>query len=192
MRKFLVGVAVAVAALSLTACTTPNSAPTQSAAPSIDPELIPTAPPEGVVDVDASKYADPFGEYVFKVGDGPTWCTISPAMDGATEPSFVTCEHNEASVRYEPIPIPSDCTASYGYQIRLWSAKPEGIGNSEQAQFTCTSGFYADPSSAPILENAQRISVGELTCYVVGVTARCENTSGKYIVLGPDAWALGI
>lgn len=191
MRKFLVGVAVAIATISLTACTSPDSVPSQSAAPTIDPELIPTAPPEGVVDVDASKYADPFGEYVFKVGDGPTWCTISPALDGATEPSFVTCEHNEASVQYEPVAIPADCTASYGYQIRLWSAKPEGIGNSEQAQFTCTSGFYADPSSAPVLANAERISVGELTCYVVDVTARCENTSGKYIVLGPKAWALG-
>jgi hypothetical protein len=187
MRKFATVITALVAALALAGC-----APTADGNPTstIDPALIPTAPPANAVQVDPATFDDGFGEWIFKVGDGPTWCTITPAE--GSEAAFVTCEQNEASVQYDPIAAPSDCTASYGYQIRLWGGKKDvSYGNHKQAQFTCASSSYSDPSTAKVLANAEEITVGDIRCFVSEVTARCDNGNKNFIVLGPQAWALG-
>ncbi len=187
MRKLGFGFTALVAALVLAGC---SSEVATNPTSTIDPALIPTAPPANAVQVDPATYDDGFGEWIFKIGDGPTWCTITPAS--ADEAQFVTCEQNEASVQYDPIPAPKDCTASYGYQIRLWGGKkPVAFGNTEQAQFTCATSSYSDPSDAKILAHAEQITVGDISCFVVDVTARCDNGNKNYIVLGPEAWALG-
>ena len=187
MRKLGLGLTALVAALVLAGCsgevaTNPTS--------TIDPALIPTAPPANAVQVDPATFDDGFGEWIFKIGDGPTWCTITPAS--GAEPQFVTCEQNEASVQYDPIPAPKDCTASYGYQIRLWGGKADvSEGNHKQAQFTCATSSYSDPTTAKTLGNAEEITVADIRCFVADVTARCDNGNGNYVVLGPRAWALG-
>ena len=188
MRKFALGFVLAGAVLALAGCSSsPEAQPTST----IDPALIPTAAPANVVVADPTTYDDGFGEWIFKVGDGPTWCTITPG-DTAAEPHFVTCEQNEASVAYDPVPAPADCSASYGYQIRLWGGdKPVSFGNTKQAQFTCASSSYSDPSQAKVLPAGSEITVGDITCFVVDVTARCDNQNKNFIVLGPRAWALG-
>lgn len=187
MRKFALGVVTLGVALALSGCASGEAADPTS---TIDPDLIPTAPPANTVQVDASVYDDGFGETIFKIGEGPTWCTITPAAESA--PAFVTCEQNEASVSYGPIPAPRDCVASYGYQIRLWGGKNQvEYGNGKQAQFTCATSAYSDPSDAKVLSHAEEITVGDISCFVVDVTARCDNGNKNFIVLGPEAWALG-
>jgi hypothetical protein len=147
----------------------------------IDPTLIPTAPPATVVDVDASGFKTSYGDYIFRVGDGPTWCTISPDF------GYTVCEQSEVATQYEPIPMPASCDYSYGYQVRLWGTQPE---TGDIAEFPCSGGAFSDPTGAQTLLDGQRVTVAPFTCFVDKATARCENETGDYVVLGPQAWAL--
>jgi hypothetical protein len=182
-RKFIFGSAL-VLALTLAGCVAGDPeqsiSPTPEPTPSINQELIPTAAPAEVVDVSAATFGTAYGDYIFKVGDGPTWCTISEFDD------FVICEQKEFSAQYEAIPIPPECEFTYGYQVKLRGAP---VAGSKQADFTCANSAWSDATDAPILEDGQRVSVGGFTCYVEGQLARCENTAGDYIVFGPTAWA---
>ena len=182
-KKFFASSAL-VLSLALSGCTseapgemaTPSSEPT----PTIDSSLIPIEAPADIVDVSAAGFVTTFGDYIFKVGDGPTWCTISQVDD------FVICEHKEFSAKYDAIPIPAGCEFTYGYQVRL---RGEPVAGSKQAEFTCANSAWSDAASAPVLEDGQRISAAGFTCFVEGQIARCENKSGDYIVFGPTAWA---
>lgn len=186
MRKVLgsiFGVVIAATlALSLSACSTESDGTPLSpgAIPTVDPSLIPSAPAD-LIEADPSIFDVGYSEYAFKVGVGPTWCTIN------TDENWALCEENEAAAEYQPIPTPDSCQFSYGYQVRLWGTKP---AEGETAEFVCNSGYYTDPSTAQTLNSGEQVSIGDLKCFVVDVTARCENTSGQYIALGPKAWAL--
>ena len=183
------GVAAVVLAASLlvgaagcSASSNPSMSPSATdALPTINPSLIPTAPPASVQDVDAASFKTSYGDYIFRVGDGPTWCTISPDF------GYTVCEQSEVATQYEPIPMPNSCDYSYGYQVRLWGKKPP-TGN--VAEFPCSGGAFSDPTGAQTLMDGQRISVAPFSCFVAGITARCQNQGGDYIVLGPQAWAL--
>lgn len=131
--------------------------------------------------VDPSAFDDGYGDYIFRVGSSPVWCTISPTF------GFTICELNEADAQYQALPTPDTCNFSYGYQMRLWGAKPE-IG--ELAEFVCTSGAFADPSKAPELLQGQLLSVPPYACYLIDDAARCETEAGSYIYLGVKGWAL--
>jgi len=193
MRKVVVMGALVALMLGAAGCAAqPNASgspsPTQSSnqtetLPTIAPSLIPTTAPASVVDVDPASFLQTSGDYVFRVGNGPTWCTISPSF------ALAICEQNEISTRYAPIPVPSSCDYSYGYQVQLMSSKP--ADGSPTAFFPCSGGAFTDPTGAPTLHDGQRLTVDPFNCYVAGDTARCENTEGAYIVLGPRAWALG-
>lgn len=184
MRRVLLALGAISLAAVLAACTPVDSgSPSQSGLPSIDPSLIPTTPLPNTQDVDASKFKATYGDYIFKIGQGPVWCSIN------ADSGFAICEQNEVTAQYEPIPVPDNCQFSYGYQVRLWQVKPKD--STGLAEFMCSGGAYADPANANILNSAERISVGGFDCWVDDVTARCENGKGNYIVLGPRAWALG-
>ncbi|MEN9731537.1 MAG: hypothetical protein RL488_847 [Actinomycetota bacterium] len=172
-------------ALTLAGCSSPAPTPTSSAdpTPSIAASLIPTAPPSDVVDVDPALFAGDFGDYTFRVGDGPTWCTINNIRMN------VLCEQSEADAKYPPIPVPSSCEFSYGYQVQLFATQPED--GSKIADFVCSGGAYADPTSAYVLNSGERLTLDGISCFVEGTAARCENEAHNYIVLGPDAWAIG-
>jgi hypothetical protein len=101
--------------------------------------------------------------------------------------NFVLCEQNEAAAVYQPVPVPDTCEYSYGYQVRLWGAQPE---TGEIAEFACSGGPYADAANAQILATGQSISVAGFTCFVENITARCENSTGQWIALGPEVWSL--
>lgn len=187
MRKALTVLLGLSLAITLGACASSDGEaqnPDNSiqATPTPDPALIPVAAPAGLPEANPETYSDGFGDYIFKVGDGPTWCSISP------ESGFVLCEHNEAAASYPTIPVPATCDYSYGYQVRLWATKP---ADSQIAEFPCMGGSYADPTSAEILPSGQKLSVPPFSCYVDNITARCENSDGKFIALGPEVWALG-
>ena len=152
------------------------------AIPTPDPALIPDAAPAGLPEADPAIYSDGFGDFIFKVGEGPTWCSIS------LESGFVLCEHNEAAASYPTIPVPATCDYSFGYQVRLWAKQPE---TGQTAEFPCMGGSYADPTNAKVLASGQKLTVAPFSCYVEDITARCENEDGKYIALGPEVWALG-
>ena len=113
-----------------------------------------------------AEYLTSYGDYVFKIGTGPTWCSINK------DAQFVICEQDEAATQYDPIPVPDSCAYSYGFQIRLEATAP-------------------NPSKAKTLDNGSAIKVGDFTCYTAGQTARCDNLAGNYVVLGAKAWALG-
>jgi len=151
------------------------------AIPTPDPALIPPAPTDSTKTVAASTFDDGFGSFVFKVGDGPSWCTISPDLDQ------VICEQNEAAASYQPIPTPADCNGSYGYQIRLFGSKPE---KGDIAGFVCSTGQWQDPAGAKVLAAGSKVSVGKITCSVKDTAARCENETGQFIALGPKVWAV--
>lgn len=172
-------------AIGLGGCATSTdgaTSPTGSQSiPTPDPALIPPAPVETVVAVDAATFDDGFGSYVFKVGDGPSWCTITPDLDQ------VICEQNEAAASYQPIPAPADCVGSYGYQIRLYGAKPEA---GDVAGFVCSTGQWQDPAEAKVLTSGSKVTAGAFTCYVKDTAARCQNESGQFIALGPKVWAI--
>jgi hypothetical protein len=172
-------------ALTLAGCTSnaPAPTPTTEPIPSVEPSLIPTSAPADVVDVDAEGFASDFGDYTFKVGDGPAWCTIN--VDRQT----ALCEQSEADAKYAPIPVPNDCEFSYGYQLQLFAASP--TDGAKVADFVCSGGAYADPTTAATLNSGERIKLAGISCFVEGTAARCENEAKNYIVLGPDAWALG-
>ena len=182
MRKFLISSAILVMSLSVSGCTaeSENLEPTPEPTPTVDETLVPTSPPVEVVDVDPASYLTDYGDIIFKVGDGPTWCTMSDFDD------FVICEHTELDAKYEQIPIPEDCQYSFGYQLRLRGTPVEG---SKMAEFTCASANWSDASGSPVLASGERITTFGFSCFVEGQVARCENSAGDYIVLGPEAWA---
>jgi hypothetical protein len=175
--------ALLVLSLSLTGCAAedaPVSPDGSTPLPTIDQALIPQEAPADVVEVDPDLFLDDFGYIVFKVGDGPTWCTLSEYDD------LAICEHKETDVRYEPLPIPADCIYTYGNQIKLLGSPLAGEKN---ADFTCANSPYSDASTSPSLADGEQITAFGFTCFVEGETARCENSTGDFIVLGPDAWA---
>lgn len=183
MGKNFLAVGALALALLLAGCTPesdPTAEPTPEPTPTIAPSLIPSTPPTDVVDVDANQFLTSYGDLIFKVGDGPTWCTISEFDD------FVICEHPEFSALYEPLPVPEGCEYTYGYQIRLRGAP---VAGSEMAEFTCANAAWSDATDAPILNSGERITAFGFTCFVDGDSARCENSAGDFIVLGPNAWA---
>ena len=175
-------------ALSLSACSSPgepNASPTepsQQPTSTIDPTLIPSASPTALVPSDPALFMSATGDYVFKVSDGGAWCTI------VSDASQAICEISEAAAQYQPVETPSDCAYSFGYQIALQANRPEAA---DSAAFVCAGGYYSDPAGAAQLQSGESIAVGDFTCFVQDVTARCENLEGNYIVLGPKAWALG-
>lgn len=149
--------------------------------PTPDPALIPSAPADTVAAVAASTFDDGFGSYVFKVGDGPSWCTITLDLNQ------VICEQNEAAASYQPIPTPADCSGSYGYQIRLYGTKPK---TGQTAEFVCSTGQWQDPAGAKVLPSGSKLVAGSFTCVVKDTAARCQNTTGQFIALGPKVWAV--
>lgn len=182
-RLALAGGAAAIV-LALAACS-PATSPTESAAPytpspTVAPTLIPTPAPT-ITDVEAAQFKMSDGNYSFKVGDGPAWCTIDPANDVAV------CEINEVSAEYDPVDVPATCDYSYGYQLRLTGGVPE---TGKPADFLCSGGPYADANKAKKLASGSRVQVGPFTCFVDEFAARCDNLNGSWIVLGPKAWAL--
>ena len=183
MGKTVLTSALLVLALSLTGCTagTDTSGPDGSTPlPTIDQALIPQEAPADVVEVDPDLFMVDYGDIIFKVGAGPTWCTLSEYDD------IAICEHKETDVRYEPLPIPTDCEFTYGNQIKLLGSPAAG---QETASFTCANSPYSDALSSPVLADGEQITAFGFSCFVEGETARCENSTGEFIVLGPDAWA---
>lgn len=185
MHRKLLTVSLIALTLAFSGCAATGSnvdkntpAPTQT----FDPAKIPSTPDANALAVDPKVFDNTFGEYTFKVGDGPTWCTMNPTDD------FAVCEQNEADATYDPVTAPSSCKLSYGYQMKLWGAKPS---KGDISEFTCSSGLYADPSTAQTLNPGETLTVGNVTCFVKETTARCDNKLGNYIVLGPEVWALG-
>lgn len=160
-----------------------GEAPTNGSQPTKTPDqaLVPKAPDEKAVAADPANYDDGFGWIVFKVGTGPTWCTITPETDR------VLCEQNEAAATYEQVPPAAGCDGSYGYQVQLWGNKPDS-GN--YAEFACSSGQFSDPTDAEVLPAGETISKGSITCNVEDVNVRCENKSGQWMALGPAVWSL--
>jgi hypothetical protein len=183
-RKSFLVTAVALSSLILGGCAvTPTTDPTSTDIPlqTFDPALIPTVPAEDALALEPYIFESGYGDYIFRVGTGPAWCSINP------EEKFVVCEQNEADATYDQVPAPTECKLSYGYQIRL----NEKAASGKDAQFNCASGLYADPSNAQTLNPGETLTVGELTCFVVEATVRCDNKNEHYIVLGPEVWALG-
>ena len=182
MGKFFLGTSLLAVSLVLSGCTAEGegSEPAPEPTPTIDQELVPTAPPAEVVDVDPGAFLTSYGDVIFKVGDGPTWCTMSEFDD------FVICEHKEFDAKYELLPVPADCEYTYGFQLRLRGKPVEG---SKMAEFTCANANWSDASSSPVLASGERITTFGFTCFVEGQVARCENSTGDFIVLGPEAWA---
>lgn len=180
MNRKILAIAVIGLSIMLTGCASvPSGKNTKTAEPSqtFDAALIPTTPPSDSLAVAPKVFDTGFDEYTFKVGGGPTWCTINP------QEKFVICEQNEADATYDQVTIPSSCKLSYGFQIKMLETKP--------AQFACASGLYADPSTSQTLNPGETLTVDKITCFVTDITVRCDNKSGNYLVLGPEVWALG-
>ena len=169
-------------ALGLAGCASGDPEPSGTPYPTVDAKLIPPAAPSDAISVAKSGFDIKGGIYAFKAGTGSAWCSID------TKSKFVICEQNEADAMYTPIPTPSDCYGSFGYQLELDSVKP---AKADIAHFNCSGGYYTDPTTLSTLTDHQKLSVAGFTCWVSKITARCDNASGKYIALGPDAWALG-
>jgi hypothetical protein len=177
--------AIVLVSLSLTGCSaeqepTANPTPTPDSTPTVEASAAPTVAPVDLVIVEPSKFMTSYGDLIFRVGDGPTWCTLSEAQNVAV------CEHSEADALYEPVPIPDDCLDSYGSQLRLLG-KP--VAGESTAGFTCVSSLYSDPSGAPVLASGESVTDFGFLCFVEEQSARCENSNGDYIALGPKAWA---
>ena len=183
MGKTVLTSALLVLALSLTGCTaetTPAEPDGSEPLPTIDQALIPQEAPADVVEVDPDLFMVDYGDIIFKVGTGPTWCTLSEYDD------IAICEHKETDVRYEPLPIPAECEFTYGNQIKLLGS---AVSGQSTAGFTCANSPYSDASTSPALLDGEQITAFGFSCFVEGETARCENSTGDFIVLGPDAWA---
>jgi hypothetical protein len=183
MGSKVIATVLTVLALSLSGCTlatengeTDGSDPT----PTIDQALIPQEAPADVVLVDSELFFVDYGDIMFKVGTGPTWCTISEFDD------IAICEHKETDVLYAPLPKPEGCEYTYGNQIRLLGSP---ASDEKAAEFTCANSPYSDASTSPVLSDGEKISAFGFTCFVLDETARCENSTGQFIVLGPEAWA---
>jgi hypothetical protein len=172
-----------VLSIGLTGCTaevTPTNPDGSTPLPSIDQALIPQEAPADVVEVDPDLFMVDYGDIIFKVGAGPTWCTLSEIDN------IALCEHKETDVRYEPLPIPADCAFTYGNQIKLLGSPATGEAT---AYFTCANSPYSDARTSPVLADGEMVTAFGFSCFVEGETARCENSTGEFIVLGPDAWA---
>jgi hypothetical protein len=184
MRRGISVISAIALLMALTACSsdTPATDPSSSSSSVQTPDasLIPATPGADVKAVDYTLFDVGFDEYLFKAGEGPVWCTISASEN------WSLCEMNEVSAEYSPVPAPEDCAGSYGYQIKLYSAKPDGA---DIAGFICSGGYYSDASVAQTLNSGESITVGDITCYVNELTARCDNKNGNYIALGPKVWA---
>ena len=183
MGKTVLTSALLVITLGLTGCAaedTPTSPDGSTPLPTIDQALIPQEAPADVVEVDPDLFMVDYGDIIFKVGTGPTWCTLSEYDD------IAICEHKETDVRYEPLPVPTDCIYTFGNQLKLLGSPAAGEA---MAEFTCASSPYSDASSSPSLADGERITAFGFSCFVERDTARCENSTGEFIVLGPEAWA---
>lgn len=184
MRKVF-GVVGALALLITVSACTPDGGetaqPSSSAISTPDANLIPPAPGPDIKAVDSSLYDVGFSEFLFRAGEGPTWCTIN------ADEQWVLCEQNEATATYKPVTPPAECEYSYGYQIKLYATAPET--NNPIAGFVCASGYYTDGSAAATLNSGEKITVGAVTCYVADTVARCDNENGQYIALGSNVWA---
>lgn len=184
MRRGLSVISAIALLIALAGCaseapaTNPDSS--SSSIPTPDASLIPVAPGTEIKSIDSALFDVGFDEYLFKAGEGAVWCTISAAENWAL------CEMNEAAAEYEPIATPDDCAGSYGYQLKLYSAKPT---SGDTAGFICSGGYYSDPTVAQTLNSGESISIGDITCYVNENTARCDNKNAQYIALGPQVWA---
>ena len=182
MNRKISTIAVIGFALLLSGCAVTPGNTNDNQYQVFDPADIPTAPPADSLAVDPVVFDSGYSEYSFKVGGGPTWCTINAVEN------FAICEQIETDASYDPIPAPESCKVSFGYQFKLYSAQPK---DADAAQITCASGLYADPSNAQTLNTGETLTVGEITCFVTDVTARCDNKKGNFIVLGPEVWAKG-
>lgn len=182
MGKFFLGSSLLAVSIVISGCAVggeiDESAPEPT--PIIDQELIPTAPPAEVVDVSPAAFLTSYGDVIFRVGDGPTWCTMSESDD------FVICEHKEFDAKYELLPVPEDCQYTFGFQLRL---RGQPVAGSKIAGFTCANANWSDPSASPVLASGERITTFGFSCFVEGQVARCENSTDDFIVLGPEAWA---
>ena len=177
--------AIVLISLSLTGCSAeqePTASPTLTPepTPTVEASAAPTEAPVDLVIVEPSKFMTSYGDLIFRAGDGPTWCTLSEAQNVAI------CEHSETDALYEPVPIPDDCSDSYGSQLRLLG-KP--VAGESTAGFTCVSSLYSDPSDAPVLASGESVTDFGFLCFVEDQSARCENSNGDYIALGPKAWS---
>jgi hypothetical protein len=186
-RFLLVALTLALVAGLAGCAPAESSSPTATESPTtswpvIDPSLIPPAATADLPLANAADYLTSYSDYVFKIGTGPTWCSINK------DAQFAICEQDEAATQYDPIPTPDSCSYSFGYQVKLVAKAPAA---GKAAEFTCSGGYYADASKAKTLDNGYSIKVGDFTCYTAGQTARCDNAAGEYIVLGAKAWALG-
>jgi hypothetical protein len=182
--KALVTLVMAVS-LGLTGCSaeqTPSASttPTPDSTPTSEASPVPTEAPTDLVIVAPAKFMTSSGDLIFRVGDGPTWCTLSQAENVAV------CEHSEADALYETVPIPETCENAYGSQLRLL-AKP--VTGEQTAGFACVSSLYSDPSNAPVLATGESVTDFGFLCFVEEQSARCENSNGDYIALGPEAWS---
>ena len=190
MRKLVLMVGLIATLLVASGCSmspvgssTPSPSQSQTLAiPTVAPSLIPTSDPATLVGVDPTPYLTDLGSYLFKVGDGPAWCTIAPKYN------MTLCEQTGMTAQYPPVPIPDSCQYSEGYQVQLWDTPPTDGG--PQVFFPCASGPFMDPINAPILASGQSMTVGAITCYVKDVTARCDSPNGAFIAFGPKVWAL--
>jgi len=143
---------------------------------------IPDAAPNDALAVDPAVFANEYSEYSFRVGSGPTWCTING------EAKYVICEQIETDATYDVLPVPDSCKLSFGYQFKLSETKPK---DEDISRITCASGLYADGGLAQTLNSGETLTVGTITCFVSDITARCDNKLGNFIVLGPEVWAKG-
>jgi len=170
MRKFGVLLIAVTTAVLLTACASNSAKPETK---------LPDKPSTEAPIVNASDYTNSYGGYVFRVGGGTVWCTINE------NPAQVVCEHREVDVSYQLPAVPSDCQGAWGYQARLWGFQPS---QGKEADWLCAGGLYSDPEGIYDLPNGSKIVVGEITCFAAEQVARCDNTDGKYIVLGADVY----
>ena len=186
MRRLFSTLVITGLALTFAGCastTNPNPQPSESQTETVDPNLIPSQPAADAVEVDPLMFENGYGDYTFRAGEGPTWCSIN------IESHTALCEQNEPDTNYKPVEIPASCELSYGYQLRLSATTP--TDGTDEAGFVCSGSAYADPSNASTLNEGEVLHLDGFACFVQGTTARCDNEEGKYIVLGPDAWAFG-
>jgi len=188
MRKAITLISAIALALAISGCSADEGTnPSPGGSTSItspDPSLIPAQPGTEIKAIDPSLFDVGFSEFLFKVGDGPVWCTIN------ADEKWALCEQNEAAAEYAPVPTPADCEGSYGYQIKLYEdSSTSTLADGAAAGFMCSGGYYSDSSVAQTLNTGESVTVGNIKCYVNDITARCDNTNGQYIALGPKVWA---
>jgi hypothetical protein len=174
MRRLLVLTTISLITLALTSCSG-NSADQPVG-------KVPDKPAATAPTVIAANYQNSYGDYVFRIGGGTVWCTIS------SQPSFVICEHNEIDVAYKLPVAPESCQGAWGFQARLWSNQPS---EGKIADWYCSSGLYSDPEGIFDLPKGSKIQVGAITCYAADVVARCDNESGQYFALGAEVYGFG-